>query len=91
MFEWEFPGISGLVAERIASGAVIAGMSAALLTAASLAPVAADEHAQSDARDRDKGFVGWVQPEKLSWRPFTVAGLPDAQARLLSLSKATGF
>lgn len=79
-----------MVAKRIASGAVIACMSAALLTAAGLAPVAADGHAPSDARDRDKGFVGWVQPEKLSWRPFAVAGLPEAQAKLLSFSKATG-
>lgn len=69
----------------------IAGISFALLVALSFLPVVkADEQTPLDARDRDKGLVGWVQPEKLSRHPFTVAGMPEAEAKILSYSGATG-
>jgi Domain of unknown function (DUF4437) len=54
--------------------------------------VAADAGAQKitgESRDRGKEFVGWVQPERLYWRPFVVAGLPDAEFKLLSFDETT--
>jgi len=42
-----------------------------------------------ESRDRDTQFVGWIQPGKLYWRPFVVAGLPPAQFKLLSFSEST--
>jgi hypothetical protein len=41
------------------------------------------------SRDRGREFVGWMQPEKLYWRPFTVSGLPDAEFKLLSFDEST--
>src|SRR5262249_33574022 len=54
--------------------------------------VTADLGAQrivGESRDRNKEFVGWVQPEKLYWRPFTVSGLPDGEFKLLSFDEST--
>ena len=42
-----------------------------------------------ESRDRDTEFVGWVDPDKLYWRPFTISGLPEAQFKLLSFSEST--
>jgi len=48
--------------------------------------------AQTDSGsiDRSVGFVGWVKPEKLYWRPFSIEGLPNAEYKLLSLNEQTG-
>ena len=43
----------------------------------------------SQSKDRSKEFVGWVQPEKLYWRPFSITGLPDAEFKLLSYDETT--
>jgi Domain of unknown function (DUF4437) len=42
-----------------------------------------------ESRDRGKEFVGWVQPERLYWRPFTIAGMPDAEFKLLSFDESS--
>jgi hypothetical protein len=38
----------------------------------------------AESRDRAKDFVGWVQPEALYWRPFSIRGIQEANFKLLS-------
>jgi hypothetical protein len=42
-----------------------------------------------DSRDRNDEFVGWVQPDKLYWRPFLISGVADAEFKLLSFDDNT--
>jgi len=42
-----------------------------------------------ESRDRSKEFVGWVQPERLYWRPFVISGVPDGVFELLSFDEST--
>ena len=42
-----------------------------------------------ESRDRNEEFVGWVQPDKLYWRPFLIAGVADAEFKLLSFDDTT--
>ncbi|HXN21750.1 MAG TPA: DUF4437 domain-containing protein [Candidatus Dormibacteraeota bacterium] len=43
-----------------------------------------------ELRDRGKEFVGWVQPEKMYWRPFVVSGMLPAEFKLLSVDDSLG-
>lgn len=43
-----------------------------------------------EPRDRGKEFVGWVQPEKMYWRPFLVSGMLPAEFKLLSVDDSLG-
>lgn len=42
------------------------------------------------SKNRAVDFVGWVEPDKLYWRPFVLDGLPDAEFKLLSFNETTG-
>jgi len=53
-------------------------------------PVPSTAQTDSGSIDRSVDFVGWVKPEKLYWRPFSIQGLPDAEYKLLSLNEQTG-
>ncbi|CAN5839001.1 hypothetical protein BH18ACI4_BH18ACI4_01670 [soil metagenome] len=42
-----------------------------------------------ESRNRTEEFVGWVQPDKLYWRPFLISGVADAEFKLLSFDDTT--
>ncbi|MEO8747588.1 MAG: DUF4437 domain-containing protein, partial [Rhodanobacter sp.] len=43
-----------------------------------------------ESRDRSSEFVGFVQPDHLYWRPFTLSGVPAAEFKQLSFDDKTG-
>lgn len=43
-----------------------------------------------ESRDRSTEFVGFVQPDRLYWRPFTLSDLPAAEFKQLSFDDRTG-
>jgi len=58
-------------------------------TAGRINPWVRDDSAVMAARKK-MAFVGWVQPEELGWQQFAIAGLPDAEYKLLSLDPVSG-
>lgn len=43
-----------------------------------------------ESRDRATEFVGFVQPDRLYWRPLTLSGVPAAEFKQLSFDDKTG-
>lgn len=52
--------------------------------------VAAEDWDRERSHDRASEFTGFVQPERLYWRPFDLPGVQPAQFKLLSFDEKTG-
>jgi hypothetical protein len=69
----------------------LAGILLAFVLVLGLGPVKrAEAQSRIESRNRDTEFVGWVEPDKLYWRPFVISGLPDASFKLLSFAESNG-
>lgn len=51
---------------------------------------AADGWDREQAHDRDSEFAGFVQVQRLYWRPFDLPGVQPAEFKLLSFDESTG-
>jgi len=58
---------------------------------AQVTPQGGDIHSRDRGKEGAEGFVGWVESyTHLFWDKFSVPGLPDAEAKLLSMDRTTG-
>ena len=69
---------------RIGTGLCVCG--ALLLSTVAMA----QDFRIPESRDRGTELVGFVQPERLYWRPLTLSGVPAAEFKQLSFDDKTG-
>jgi len=50
----------------------------------------AQDWRRAESRDRATQFVGFVQPDRLYWRPLVLPSVPTAEFKLLSFDETTG-
>lgn len=63
---------------------------AAIATTAIAAAASGQEWKRAESRDRATELVGFVQPEQLYWRPFSLDGVQAAEFKLLSFDESSG-